>query len=183
MLLIIAGGGLWAFFYFQDLPLIIKKYPEPFNALKDDILPSTLIRFINTYDTLSAGQYKVDQNSATSRNCKYLRLSLPKDERLVKLISDASYKYHNKGSSGSPYIRTTTFTNIGAKCTSESKLINLKYKGNEAHATFSCENGDLVEEFTYSSTDSKCGVVEYKKEWGIKPIERTLGYTTSLIIF
>lgn len=175
--------GIMLFIWFvneiKDLYFLMKKYPKAFEQ-KEGI---SLIRFYNTYETLSVGQYKIDSNNPASRNCSPLSLDFPRDEYLSKLISNASYEYRKQLNLKASYRKETSFTYIGANCTSESKLISLKYKGNEAHATFACEMGNLVQEFTYSSTDSKCAVMEYKKEWGIKPIERTLGYTTSLLIF
>lgn len=170
------GVVVYLFLDFQDLPYVMKKYPEP---LKRTLQDFSFIRFYNTYQTLSAGQYKIDTNSATSRNCSPLSLNLPKDEHLIKLISDANYAIMKQDFPDLPYMEQTTFTSIGAKCTSKAKLVHLQYKGNEAHATFMCEQGDLIEEFTYSSTDVKCAVMQYKKDWGIKPF-RTLDYTLNL---
>lgn len=176
---IVLGAVVYLFLDFQDLPYVMKKYPEP---LKRTLQDFSFIRFYNTYQTLSAGQYKIDTNSATSRNCSPLSLSLPKDEHLIKLISDANYSLRKKSNPNALYREETTFTSIGAKCTSKAKLVHLQYKGNEAHATFMCEQDGFVEEFTYSSSDVKCAVMQYKKEWGVRPL-RTLDYTLKLQIF
>lgn len=168
------------FIYLKDVYIILNKYPNAYIHLKQNF---SLLRLYNTYETLSAGQYKAEKNSPASRNCSPLSLDLPKDEHLIKQISDASYLVRRKHNPNAVYRDETTFTYIGAQCTSKSTLINFKYKDNEAHATFSCERGDLVQEFTYSSTGDKCAVIEYKKEWGIKPVERTLGYTMDLKLF
>ena len=173
------GVVVYLFLDFQDLPYVMKKYPEP---LKKTLQDFSFIRFYNTYQTLSAGQYKIDINSATSRNCNYLSLRTPEDEHLIKLISDANYSLRKKSNPNALYKEQTTFTSIGAKCTSKAKLVHLQYKGNEAHATFMCEQGDLIEEFTYSSSDVKCAVMQYKKDWGVKPF-RTLDYTLKLELF
>lgn len=168
------------FIYLKDIYLILNKYPNAYIQLKQNF---SLLRLYNTYETLSAGQYKVEKNSPASRNCSPLSLDLPKDDYLIKKISDASYLERKKYNTNAVYRDETTFTYIGARCTSTSKLISFKYKGNEAHATFSCERGDLVQEFTYSSSGDKCVVMEYRKGWGIKPVERTLGYTMDLKLF
>ncbi len=164
--------GVWFIFNVKELHFLMKKYPTAFHQSEG----FSFIRFYNTYQTLSAGQYKIDKNTPISRNCSPLNLDLPEDEHFIKLISDASYLARKKFDSNALYREETTLTYIGAKCTSKAKLVHLQYKGNEAHATFMCEQGDLVEEFTYSSTDVKCAVMQYKKDWGVKPY-RTLDYT------
>jgi hypothetical protein len=173
---IILGVVVYIFLDFRDLPQIMDKYPE---SLKKGFQDFSLIRFYNTYQTLSVGQYKIDTGRATSRNCSPLNLNLPEDEHFIKLISDASYLARKQHNPNALYREETTFTYIGAECTSQAKLVHLEYKKNEAHATFSCEQGDLVEEFTYSSTDDKCAVMQYKKSWGVKPM-KTLDFTKSL---
>lgn len=158
---IVLGVVVYLFLDFQDLPYVMKKYTEP---LKRTLQDFSFIRFYNTYQTLSAGQYKIDTNRATSRNCNYLSLRSPDDEHLIKLISDANHSLRTKSDLNVPYTGQTAFTYIGAKCTSKAKLVHLQYKGNEAHATFMCEQNGLVEEFTYSSSDVKCAVMQYKKD-------------------
>ncbi|AOA57901.1 hypothetical protein [Acinetobacter larvae] len=168
---------VWFTLYIKDLPRTIRSFPEQFLDLGRDISIRAPFRFFNLYETLSTGLSKMDMGRATSRYCKFLSLRLPEEEQLANLISEASSNY--KPSYPSPETKTTAFTKIGTSCTSQAKLIRLEYKGNEAHAMFACEQGDFVQEFTYSSTDSKCGVVEYKKGWGVKP-GRTLEYTMKL---
>lgn len=173
------GLGYWLFVDYNEVRYLMKKYPEPFHTVKQDF---SLIRFYNTYKTLSFANSMVQRN-AVSSICHYLSLD-EKDIHLIKLISEEQSNYIPARKQGNkPYI-ATGFHQIGATCISKSKLTHFEFKNNEAHATFSCEKADLVKEFSYSSSDGgKCGVIEYKKQWGIKPVERTLGYTTTLKIF
>lgn len=160
--------GLFLLLEFKELPRVIYNFPEPFiKALQE----FSLVKLHNTYITLAAGLYKIDVNSPYSRNCSSVTLNLPEEEHLSILISNIIYE-RNKAY-GAQYSKATNFSMIGADCTSQAKLINFEFKNNIAYATFACETDNLVQEFTFSNTNSNCEVVEYKKEWGIKPL-RTL---------
>lgn len=181
LIVLILGLSYWLLNSYKELRYLMKEYPEPFITLNQDF---SLIRFYNTYQTISYIDWMIKRNSVSSRTCDYLSFDLPKDQHLIKPASDAYYLYRKGRASDLSYTMVHEFNPIGAACTSTAKLINFKYKDNEAHATFSCEREEFIHEFTYSSSNGgKCGVIQYKSDWGIKPIERTLDYTTSLIVF
>ena len=175
------GLGYWVFSDYKEIRYLMKKYPKPFQMVKNDF---SIIRFYNTYRTLSFANVMIQNNKTSSHVCDYINFNKKTDNHLIKLASVEQLNYIPARKQGNkPYV-AAGFYPIGARCTSKAQFIHFEFKNNEAHVTFSCQREDFIEEFSYSSSDGgKCGVIEYKKSWGIKPIERTLGYTTTLKIF
>ena len=76
----------------------------------------------------------------------------------------------------------TTFYGVPVNCISKAKLINFEFKCKEAYATYACDSGDYINEFTYTGNDNrKCFFIDYKKSWGVEPM-RTLEPTMRYFI-
>lgn len=162
--------GIWFISSVKELHFLMQKYPTAFHQSEG----FSFTRFYNTYDTLSFSEVMIQKGRTSSYHCSYLRFDEDEKKKLATILKEDYLKNPNTGTVNYLDYEITQFRHLGANCLAEAKLIDFKTKDNRAYATFSCERENLVQEFTYSSSnDGICSVVQYKKEWGIEP-KRTL---------
>ena len=169
--------GFWGITSAKELYLLMKKYPTAFQQSNE----FSFIRFYNTYKTISFSDAMVQSGHTSSYYCTYVDF---KDEAEKKRLQPLVKAEYSKLLPNHNYVDDTNrFMPVGASnCTANSKLINFEFKCNEAYATFACESGDYVSEFTYTDNGGgKCGVIDYKKSWGVEP-RRTVQYTKSYLL-
>lgn len=173
--------GAWLISSAKELYVLMNKHPKAFQQPEG----FSLIRLYNTYQTLSFSEVMIQQGHVSAYYCNFIPFEDDQEKlRLWPLVRDAYYDDPRTRPDNYLSVDNNVFMPLGANCVSESKLINFTFKENEAYATFSCEREGVIQEFSYSSSGGeKCGVIQYKKGWGIQPIERTLDYAMKLKLF
>ena len=155
----------WFVYTAKEIFVLMNKYPEAFKKNTEH----SIAKFYSTYKTLSFAKFMIKRGETSSSMCYDLRFEEAEKEKYYPLVKAELDKFIPNNNYEPSY-----FENIGANCTHNAKMIGFKFKENYAFATFACENGDLIEEFTYSPiNDGLCVRMQYKKDWGIQPL-RTL---------
>ncbi len=178
--LLIIGLIVLAFFggaSAKELYLLMKKYPTAFQQSNE----FSFIRFYNTYKAMSFSDEMVQSGHTSSYYCTYVDFKDEVEQKKLEPLVRAEYSKLLPNNNLAHDINR--FMPAGSSnCTANSKLINFEFKCNEAYATFGCESGDYVSEFTYTDNGGgKCGVIDYKKSWGIEP-KRTVQYTKDFLL-
>lgn len=166
LILIVILLGVWFIFSVKELHFLMKKYPTAFHQSEG----FSFTQFYNTYDTLSFSEVMIKKGRTSSYHCTYSSLTTREKDKLAPLITYEYYKNTGVDFNKDEVSKITQFKNLGTNCLSKAKLIAFRIIDDQAYATFSCEKESFIKEFTYTSgNDGTCDVIEYKKEWGIKP--------------
>lgn len=171
--------GYWFVSSAKELYFLINKYPSEF-AQKGDF---SFYRLYNTYQTLSFSEVMIQRGYTSSSYCNFTDFkNNGEKERLLPLVRAEHLKSLKLNSDSNAANHVNSFSAIPVNCTTESKLINFEFKCKEAYATYACESGDYVKEFTYTANGGgKCYFINYKKSWGIEP-KRTISDTKRFFI-
>ena len=169
----------WLITNAMELHSLMKKYPKEFKQQGD----FSFYKFYNTYRTLSYGDIMVKRGYVHHEYCVYMDFKNKSEEvKLLPLIKAEQRKLFEPDSDYYNNVeKLQRFGVLGSNCYKQAKLINFEFKCKEAYATYACESGDYVNEFTYTvNSGEKCSLISYKKSWGIEP-KRSVQYTKDFI--
>lgn len=167
--------GYWFVSSAQDLYVLMSKYPKEFKQQGD----FSFYRFYNTYRTLSYGDVMVKRGRLHHDYCLPMDFKDSAEKEKLTALIEADYQEQRKLHPGWPESLGSIdrFKSTGPNCLKEAKLINFEFKCKEAYATYACESGNYVREFTYTANGGeKCFFIGYKKSWGVEP-KRTIDDT------
>lgn len=168
----------WFLSNVKELYVLMNKYPNEFKQQQE----FSFYRFYNTYQTLSFSEKMIKRGYRSNYYCEFSDFkNNAEKERLLPLVRVEhlkSLKVNNPDAAN----HVNQFSAIPVNCIAQSKLINFEFKCKEAYATYSCNSGDYVSEFTYTANGGgKCFFIDYKKSWGVEP-KRTINDTKRFFI-
>lgn len=179
LFVVVAMFGYWFLGSAKELYTLMSKYPKEFKQQGD----FSFYRFYNTYQTLSRTEAMIERGSVNQDYCFYIGFKDDMEKnRLLPVVKEEYLKAMKLDANGGPVGKIDSFKPAGPNCRKNSQLINFEFKGKDAYATYACESGDYIKEFTYTANDGeKCSLIDYKKSWGIKP-KRTTEVAKEFII-
>lgn len=171
--------GYWFLSSAKEIYVLMNKYPKEFKQEGD----FSFYRFYNTYRTLSFSEVMIKRGYVHRDYCFYSSFKDREEEvRLLPLVKEEYLKAMKAGPDSELANKVDSFKPAGPNCRKNSKLINFEFKCKEAYATYACESGDYVNEFTYTANaGEKCYLIDYKKSWGVEP-KRTIDDTKKFIL-